>query len=174
MDQVKIGKFISELRREKGLTQEQLAEKLGVTQKSVSRWETGKNMPDLSLLLPLSLELDISVSDLLEGEKISVEIKNVDEAINQIINYSVGLKRHQIFNSKDVDFITGAIVVLIIILLIVSGFVNKQTIPMMILGLAGIIAIVRLIFGRCPACRKLLPFATGKLKSCPFCGVKFQ
>ena len=46
MDQIKIGKFISELRKEKGMTQEQLAVKLGVTQKSVSRWETGKIMPD--------------------------------------------------------------------------------------------------------------------------------
>ena len=60
MDQIKIGKFISELRKEKGMTQEQLAVKLGVTQKSVSRWETGKNMPDLSLLQLLSAELGIS------------------------------------------------------------------------------------------------------------------
>lgn len=75
MDQVKIGKFISELRKERGMTQEQLSKKLGVTQKSVSRWETGKNMPDLSLLQLLSLELGISVSELLDGEKISVENK---------------------------------------------------------------------------------------------------
>lgn len=174
MDQIKIGKFISELRKEKGMTQEQLAEKLGVTQKSVSRWETGKNMPDLSLLQTLSSELDISVSELLDGEKISVEIKNVDEAINQIIDYSAGLKRHQIFNLKDVDFITGIIIVLIILLLVIGGFVNAQTVPMMILGLSGIIVIFRFIFGRCPACGKLLPFATGKLKSCPYCGNKFK
>ncbi len=51
MNQVKIGAFISELRKEKELTQEQLGERLGVTQKSISRWETGKNMPDISLLL---------------------------------------------------------------------------------------------------------------------------
>mgnify|MGYP000474663127 FL=1 len=107
MDQIKIGKFISELRKEKGMTQEQLAVKLGVTQKSVSRWETGKNMPDLSLLQLLSAELGISVSELLDGEKIStVENKNVDEAINQIIDYSIKLKRHRIFSSRDVDFIT--------------------------------------------------------------------
>ena len=152
MDQIKIGKFISELRKEKGMTQEQLAVKLGVTQKSVSRWETGKNMPDLSLLQLLSAELGISVSELLDGEKIStVENKNVDEAINQIIDYSIKLKRHRIFSSRDVDFITGVIVTLI-----------------------GIIVIFRLIFGRCPACGKLLPFATRKLKSCPFCGVKYR
>lgn len=174
MDQIKIGKFISELRKEKGFTQEQLAEKLGVTQKSVSRWETGKNMPDLSILQPLSSELGISVAELLDGEKISIENKNVDEAINQIIDYSVGLKRHRIFSIKDVDFITGVIVVLIIILLMIGSFVNAQTVPMMILGLTGIIVVLRLIFGRCPACGKLLPFAARKLQSCPFCGIKFK
>ena len=67
MDQIKIGKFIAELRKEKKLTQEQLAEKLGVTQKSVSRWETGRNMPDLSILQVLSAELGITVSELLDG-----------------------------------------------------------------------------------------------------------
>lgn len=175
MDQIKIGKFISELRKEKGMTQEQLAVKLGVTQKSVSRWETGKNMPDLSLLQLLSAELGISVSEILDGEKIStVENKNVDEAINQIIDYSIKLKRHRIFSSRDVDFITGVIVTLIIVLLVIGSFISVQTVPMMIFGLFGIIVIFRLIFGRCPACGKLLPFATRKLKSCPFCGVKYR
>lgn len=175
MDQIKIGKFISELRKEKGMTQEQLAVKLGVTQKSVSRWETGKNMPDLSLLQLLSAELGISVSEILDGEKIStVENKNVDEAINQIIDYSIKLKRHRIFSSRDVDFITGVIVTLIIVLLVIGSFISVQTVPMMIFGLFGIIVIFRLIFGRCPACGKLPPFATRKLKSCPFCGVKYR
>ena len=61
MDQVKIGSFIKEIRKEKGLTQEQLAEKLDVSQKSVSRWETGKTMPDLSLYEPLCEVLGIQV-----------------------------------------------------------------------------------------------------------------
>ena len=69
MDQLKIGTFISKLRKEKQLTQTQLGEILGVSQKTVSRWETGKNMPDISLLKPLSLELGVSISELLEGEK---------------------------------------------------------------------------------------------------------
>ena len=58
MDQVQIGKFISELRKEKGLTQEQLGERLGVTQKTVSRWENGRNMPDIAMLPILCEELD--------------------------------------------------------------------------------------------------------------------
>ena len=68
MDQEKIGRFISECRKIKHLTQEQLGEKLGVSYKSISRWENGKTMLDLSLLKPLSDELDISLNELLCGE----------------------------------------------------------------------------------------------------------
>ena len=70
MDQIKIGKFILNCRKEKCLTQEQLAEKLGVTSKSISRWENGNTMPDYSLLKELCNELDINVNELLSGEKI--------------------------------------------------------------------------------------------------------
>ncbi len=71
MNQEKIGKFILECRKEKKLTQTELAEKLGVTDKSVSNWENGRNMPDLSLFKPLCEILDISINDLISGEKIS-------------------------------------------------------------------------------------------------------
>ena len=70
MDQIKIGKIISECRKEMGLTQDQLAEKIGVTGKSISRWENGKTMPDYSLLKDLCNELGINVNELLSGEKI--------------------------------------------------------------------------------------------------------
>lgn len=69
MDQEKIGEFISKIRKEKKLTQEEFAEKLGVSSKSVSRWENGKCMPDLSLLIPISKELSVSLNELLIGEK---------------------------------------------------------------------------------------------------------
>lgn len=68
MDQKKIGKFISEKRKEKKLTQEKLAEKLGVTDRAVSNWETGKSMPDLSLFVPLCEILEITINDLMSGE----------------------------------------------------------------------------------------------------------
>ena len=70
MDQIKIGKFILNCRKEKGITQEQLAEKLGVTSKSISRWENGRTMPDYTLLKDLCNELDININELLSGEKI--------------------------------------------------------------------------------------------------------
>ena len=89
MDQMKIGRFISECRRSVGLTQAQLAEKLGITDRAVSKWETGKAMPDSSVMLALCAELGISVNELLCGEKISMESynreleKNLLEAIRQ-------------------------------------------------------------------------------------------
>lgn len=73
MDQLKIGKFISEKRKAKGMTQAQLAEKLGITDMAVSKWETGRSMPDVSLMLELCSLLGITVNDLLCGEVVSME-----------------------------------------------------------------------------------------------------
>lgn len=73
MDVIKIGKFIATNRKEKKLTQEQLAEKLGVTAKTISRWENGNYMPDISLLQPLSEELRVTLNDLLSGQKVAKE-----------------------------------------------------------------------------------------------------
>lgn len=70
MNQEKIGKFIALRRKEMNLTQADLAERLGVTDRSISNWENGKCMPDYSLLIPLSKELNVSVNDLISGEKI--------------------------------------------------------------------------------------------------------
>ena len=73
MDQLKIGKFIAECRKKKGLTQMQLAEKLGITDKAISKWERGIAMPDTSIMLELCEILGISVNELLSGEKINME-----------------------------------------------------------------------------------------------------
>ena len=83
MDQIKIGKFISECRRAQGLTQIQLAEKLNITDRAVSKWETGKSMPDSSIMLELCDILSISVNELLNGEKISME--NNDRKNEQLL-----------------------------------------------------------------------------------------
>ena len=90
MNQKKIGKFISEKRKELKLTQAQLAEKLGVTDKTVSRWENGNYMPDLSLLQQLSKELNVSINELLSGEKVSKEDyqQKFEENIISTIDYS--------------------------------------------------------------------------------------
>lgn len=90
MNQEKIGKFISELRKEKKLTQEQLAETLGVTSKSISRWENGKTMPDVSLFEPLCKELNITINELLSGEKIDKKDyqEKFEENVINTINYA--------------------------------------------------------------------------------------
>lgn len=76
MNQIKIGEFIAELRKEKNLTQAQLAEKLLITDRAVSKWERGKSLPDASIMIELCEILGISVNELLCGEKISMENKN--------------------------------------------------------------------------------------------------
>ena len=73
MNQIKIGKFIAECRKQKNLTQMQLSEKLGITDKAVSKWERGIAMPDTSIMLELCEILGISVNELLSGEKICME-----------------------------------------------------------------------------------------------------
>lgn len=89
MNQEKIGSFIAENRKAKRLTQIEFAEKLGVSNKSVSRWETGKNMPDVSLFLSICDVLDISVNELLIGEHITTqESKKADEILVETIKAS--------------------------------------------------------------------------------------
>ena len=84
MNPESIGAFIREIRREKGMTQEQLAERLGISQRSVSRWETGKTMPDLSLYEPLCEALGIQVSELLYAQKMTNEEKAAQGEISAL------------------------------------------------------------------------------------------
>lgn len=90
MDQVKIGRFIAKSRKDKKLTQLQLAEKLGVSDRSVSKWENGRCLPDLSLFEPLCNELDITINELLSGEKIDKEHyeEKLEENIKDTIVYT--------------------------------------------------------------------------------------
>ena len=76
MDQIKIGRFISECRKKNNLTQMQLAEKLGITDRAISKWENGKAMPDSGIMLDLCNELKISVNELLSGEVIKMDNYN--------------------------------------------------------------------------------------------------
>ena len=90
MNQEKIGKFIAECRRKKNMTQQDLAEKIGVSDRTIGNWENGRNMPDLSLFKPLCAELDITLNDLLSGEVVkSTEYQEkLEENIINTIDYS--------------------------------------------------------------------------------------
>ena len=86
MDQVKIGQFIKTMRKEKSLTQRELAEKLNISEKTVSKWETGSGMPEVSLMLPLCKILDISVNELLSGERLD-EKQYHEKAEENIVSF---------------------------------------------------------------------------------------
>lgn len=89
MDIVKIGKFLQELRKEKGLTQEQLAEKMNVARRTVSRWETGSNMPDLDILIELADYYEVDLREILSGERKSEHMnKELKETVLQVADYS--------------------------------------------------------------------------------------
>ena len=97
MNQEKIGKFIAQCRKEKNMTQQDLSEKLGVSSKTVSNWENGRNMPDLSLFKPLCEELDINLNDFLSGEKVKETEyqKKLEENIINTINFSNNKLRNE-------------------------------------------------------------------------------
>ena len=89
MDLVKTGKFLQELRKEKGFTQEQLAEKIGVARRTVSRWETGSNMPDLDVLMELSDLYEVDLREILSGERKSEQMnQELKETVLQVADYS--------------------------------------------------------------------------------------
>ncbi|MBR2669633.1 MAG: helix-turn-helix transcriptional regulator [Solobacterium sp.] len=89
MDLMKIGRFLQDLRREKGITQEELAEKVGVARRTVSRWETGSNMPDLDILIELSDYYDVELREILNGERKSEHMnEELKETVLQVADYS--------------------------------------------------------------------------------------
>jgi len=121
MNQEKIGKFIAQKRKEKGLKQSDISIKLGVSDRSVSNWERGKNMPDLSLLEPLSKILDISINELLMGEDIREDNnENYEQSVINTINYSKNKM------DKLVKKISFSIVMLGLILTFVSTAIFKD------------------------------------------------
>ena len=120
MNQIIIGKFISQKRREVNLTQEQLGEKLGVSHKSVSKWETGKCMPDYSVIEPLCQALRISISELLDGEENEKEnIRLYDN--EQMLNM---LERVQRLEKQRLLFISIMLIVMGIAMQALSGTIS--------------------------------------------------
>lgn len=114
MNQEKIGKFIAELRKEQGLTQQQLADALGVSNKTISKWECGNGMPELSLILPLCETLGISINELLSGERLTADgySKRAEENIMSLIKEKESLKRnHNSLSTIVVTIITTVVAV---------------------------------------------------------------
>ena len=123
MDQEKIGKFIAKLRKDKNMTQEELAERLGVNSRSVSRWENGKCMPDLSLLVPLSKELDTNVNDLMSGE--AIDKKDYQEKFEEnVVDMVSNVAKHTRFSNLLSNIFLGIIIVFTICFTGYIFFVN--------------------------------------------------
>ena len=124
MDQLKIGKFIAECRKQKNLTQMQLAEKLNITDKAISKWETGKAMPDSAIMLELCDILGISVNELLNGEKISME-KNNQKNEQLLLDMAKELER----KNKTIWFSMWAIIIVSMIALLAGVLIAAFLIP---------------------------------------------
>ena len=126
MDQVKIGKFIAECRKKENLTQMQLAEKLNITDRAVSKWETGKAMPDSSIMLDLCDVLGISVNDLLCGEVVAMDNYN-KELENNLLDM-IKQKEQADKRLLSVEVFIGITATIVLFALIfVAAFIQMET-----------------------------------------------
>ena len=127
MDQIKTGTFLKALRREKGITQEQLAEELGVSGRSISRWETGYNMPDISLLVEIAEFFDVSIPEIIKGERKSesmqVEVKEVADTMS---DYAIAEKEKLIKSIRNMSII-GLIALVIYMVLGETGVYDRNS-----------------------------------------------
>ena len=190
VDQIRIGKFIAESRRAKDLTQRQLADLLSISDKTVSKWECGKGLPEVSLMLPLCAALDMTVNDLLSGERVSSTDYQKKAEGNMI-----DLMKENEENRKRMalSIITGAITVIAVCsLLTIASFLALPAIVRVVLivlavltAAAGIGAAAVLDrkagYFECPHCKALfVPSMNDYVKSyhtftkrrltCPTCG----
>ncbi len=120
MDLIKIGSFLQDLRKEKGLTQEQLAEQTGVARRTVSRWETGSNMPDMDILIDLSDLYAVDLREILSGERKSEHMdQELKETVLQVADYSneekarIMRRMHWLFIAGLVGFVVFLVITLL-------------------------------------------------------------
>ena len=110
MDQIKTGRLLKQLRKEKGLTQEQLAERLNISSRTVSRWETGANMPDLDLLIEMADFYDVDIRELIDGERKQETMdKETKETLKKVADYAEAEKKKLAFRMADMT--AGALLI---------------------------------------------------------------
>ena len=143
MDQIAIGKFITKKRKEQNLTQEQLAERLGVSNKTISKWETAKCMPDYAVVKKLCEELNVTVSELMDGEENDEKsIRAYDE--EQILDL---LRRTQELEKQKV-MLTGVILIVMgIALQALSHTLGGSNVKDFFAGLLSGLSIVEMLAG---------------------------
>ncbi len=134
MDQKKIGSFLRELRREQGITQEQFAEKLGVSARTVSRWETGSNMPDISLLSEIADFYDVGIPEIIAGERKSDEMnEEVKEVADAMSDYA-GVEKEKLVKSIRNLSIIGLIALIVYLVLGETGAYERNTVLRYVYG----------------------------------------
>ena len=141
MDQVKIGKFIAECRKKNNLTQMQLAEKLNITDRAISKWENGKSMPDSSIMLDLCNELKISVNELLSGEMI--EMNNYNENLEK--NLLEMIKQKELADRRllTMEIVIGVLATTILLILtVIASFIEMADWTRILLITVGIILFI--------------------------------
>ena len=149
MDLVKIGRLLQELRKEKGLTQEQLAERMGVARRTVSRWETGSNMPDLDILMELADLYAVDLREILSGERKSERMdREMKETVLQVADYS-SEEKNRLLRRMHGLFLAGLIgfaAFLVVTLLDLENTAPYEAIGGFGLGLAFGVIVLGLIF----------------------------
>ena len=193
MNQVKIGKFIASKRKEQGLTQLQLAEKLGITDRAVSKWETGKSLPDASLMPELCKLLKITINDLLCGEVVSVENYNekAEKALLEMVKKEEMQNKKLMMYENVIGF--SSTLSFLIQVLVAVFFVKNTTSQILLFILAFAFLIVGVSFAlkieaetgyyECQKCHnKYVPkyssvyfamhLGTTRYMKCPKCGKK--
>ena len=191
MNQVKIGKFIASKRKEQSLTQLQLAEKLGITDRAVSKWETGKSLPDASLMPELCKLLKITINDLLCGEVVSVENYNekAEKALLEMVKKEEMQNKKLMMYENVIGF--GSTLSFLIQVLVAVFFVKNTTAQIILFVLAFAFLIVGVSFAlkieaetgyyECQKCHnKYVPkyssvyfamhLGTTRYMKCPKCG----
>ena len=138
MDQIKIGKFIAKCRKNQNLTQMQLAEKLNITDRAISKWENGKAMPDSSIMLDLCNELQISVNELLSGEVIKMD--NYNEKLELNLLDMVKQKEQSDKKMLSLEIVIGYISsITFLVLIFVASYAEMQDWIRIILIVFGLI-----------------------------------
>lgn len=165
MDQSKIGKFIAEARRAQSLTQRQLAEQLAISDKTISKWECGKGLPEVSLMLPLCEILQITVNDLLSGEKVAESDyqKKAEENMMDLIRENAE-NRERMTLSIICGFIT---VIAVCALVMLASYLE---LPVVVRILLVVFAVLTAVVGIGAAAR--LEVKAGYYE-CPHCGTLF-
>ena len=165
MDQILTGQFIKAIRKEKGLTQRELAERLNISEKTVSKWETGKGLPDVGLMLPLSKVLGISVNELLSGQRLDEKqyIEKAEENLAALMADKCSPKMKLV-----TCYIALALTIICVGLIVVCTGFDKMDdwirITLVICALLSMVANVSLI---------LIIGISIEIFECPECGTKF-